>query len=111
MRGTGIHAILIEPGPITSRIRQNAAIQFERWINTDASPRKDEYEALKGRLYTESGPDRFELPASAVKDKLIHAIESKRPRPRYYVTTPTHLMGTYKRVASTRALDWLLAKG
>ena len=33
MRGTGIHVVLIEPGPVTSRIRQNAIPHFERWID------------------------------------------------------------------------------
>jgi hypothetical protein len=46
-----------------------------------------------------------------VTKKLIHALESGRPRPRYYVTTPTYLMGTARRLLPTRMLDWLIAKG
>jgi NAD(P)-dependent dehydrogenase (short-subunit alcohol dehydrogenase family) len=89
MAGTGIHIILIEPGPITSAIRANAIPHFERWIDWNASARRDEYIPLRDRLYESRGPDRFELPARAVTAKLIHALESPRPRPRYYVTTPT----------------------
>ena len=63
------------------------------------------------RLYEDRGQDRFELPSSAVTKKLIHALEAPRPRPRYYVTTPTYLMGALKRVLPTRALDWLISKG
>ena len=110
MKDTGIHVILIEPGPVTSHIRKNAIPHFERWIDWEASPRAEAYRVgLKKRLYESSGPDRFELPASAVTKKLIHAIESPRPRPRYYVTTPTYLMGAMRRLLPTRLLDWILA--
>jgi len=46
-----------------------------------------------------------------VTRKLVHALESRRPRPRYYVTVPTHLMGTLRRLLPTRALDWVLSRG
>jgi NAD(P)-dependent dehydrogenase (short-subunit alcohol dehydrogenase family) len=112
MKGTGIDIILIEPGPITSRIRENSVAHFERHVNWQASPRADEYRSLLDRLYKQkTKPDAFELPASAVTKALIHACESPRPRPRYYVTTPTHLMGLARRILPTRALDWLVAKG
>ncbi|QEW24426.1 D-beta-hydroxybutyrate dehydrogenase [Roseovarius indicus] len=111
MRGTGIHVILIEPGPVTSKIRVNSIPHFERWIDWKGSARKEQYEGLLHRLYEDRGRDTFELPASAVTKKLVHALESPRPKPRYYVTTPTYLMGALKRVLPTRALDWLISKG
>ena len=111
MQGTGIHISLIEPGPVTSRIRANAIPHFEKWIDWEASARAPEYASLRGRLYESRGPDRFELPAQAVTKKLIHALESRRPRARYYVTTPTYLMGALRRLLPTRTLDWLIAKG
>jgi NAD(P)-dependent dehydrogenase (short-subunit alcohol dehydrogenase family) len=110
MRGTGIDLILIEPGPITSKIRQNAIPHFERWIDWQNSARAAEYASLRHRLYESRGPDRFELPAAAVTRALIRAVESPRPRPRYYVTTPTHAMGLLRRILPTRALDWLAGK-
>jgi NAD(P)-dependent dehydrogenase (short-subunit alcohol dehydrogenase family) len=111
MQGTGIDVILIEPGPIGTRIRQNAIPHFEKWIDWENSPRRDQYAVLRGRLYEKSGPDRFELPASAVTAKLIHALESRRPAARYFVTTPTYLMNLARRVLPTRALDWMIARG
>ena len=111
MRDTPIHVILVEPGPITSLIRQNSIPHFEKWIDWEASPRRAQYEgALIKRLYQDRGPDQFELPASAVSAKLVHALENPRPRPRYYVTTPTYVFGALKRLLPTRALDWILAK-
>ena len=112
MRGTGIHVVLIEPGPITSRIRQNAIPHFERWVDWERSPRADQYrKTLLKRLYETRGPDRFELPPAAVTKKLVRALESSNPAPRYYVTTPTYLAGALRRALPTRALDRLLAKG
>ncbi|RUS60283.1 SDR family NAD(P)-dependent oxidoreductase [Pseudorhodobacter sp. E13] len=111
LRGTGIHPILIEPGPITTKFRDNSAIQFKRWIKWDSSPRRAEYAEILERFENKAGPDRFELPASAVTDKLIHALESKRPRARYYVTIPTHVMGIARRLLPIWALDRILAGG
>lgn len=111
MRGTGIHVALIEPGPIPTRIRENSISHFERWIDWKNSARAEEYRSLLHRLYEpKQGPDRFELPCSAVTTKLVHALESPRPRGRYYVTNATHIMGLARRILPTSALDWLIAK-
>lgn len=111
MAGTGIHPILIEPGPITSRIRANAAAHFDRWIDWKSSARRDEYAPLVQRLHGPvQGPDRFELPASAVTVRLIAALESRRPRARYFVTKPTHVAALLRRLLPTRAIDWLLLR-
>lgn len=111
MRGTNINIITIEPGPITAKIRVNSIPHFERWIDWEASPRVEEYRAgLIKRLYADTAPDLFELPASAVTKKLVHALEARRPKPRYYVTTPTYIMGSLRRILPTRALDWVLSK-
>jgi len=112
MRGTGVNVILIEPGPVTSRLRIKAIPRFERWIDWQNSPRADEYEStMRPRLYDDSGAkDRFELPPEAVVKKLAHAVESPRPHPRYFVTTPTHIAGILRRILPTRALDWLTSR-
>lgn len=110
MEGTGIHCILIEPGPITSKIRENSIPHFEKWIDVASSPRQRQYDTLRERLYEDHGRDRFELPADAVTKKLIHAVTSPRPKPRYYITTPTHLMGFLRRILTTRALDRVIHK-
>jgi NAD(P)-dependent dehydrogenase (short-subunit alcohol dehydrogenase family) len=113
MAETGIDVVLIEPGPITSRIRENSRRPFETWIDWEGSARKAQYEAsLLERLYRDKDrPDTFELPPAAVTHKLIRALEAPRPRPRYRVTTPTHLMALARRVLTTRALDRIIARG
>lgn len=111
MADTSVKVILIEPGPITSKIRVNSIPHFERWIDWRASPRREQYEAtLLKRLYEQRGPDRFELPASAVTAKLLRALTTPHPAPRYFVTTPTYLMNLARRILPTRALDALIRR-
>jgi len=112
LRNSPIRVITIEPGPITARIRQNSRPHFEKWIDWEKSALRRVYEnALIPHLYDDSTErNRFELPASAVTARLVHALESPRPRPRYYVTVPTHAMGALRRALPTRALDWVLAR-
>ena len=112
LHGSNIHIVLIEPGPIGTRIRENSIPHFERWINWKESAERVLYESqLIPRLYEpDAKKDRFELPCSAVTDKLIHALEHARPKPRYYVTTPTFFTGVLKRMLSTRLLDKVLLK-
>jgi NAD(P)-dependent dehydrogenase (short-subunit alcohol dehydrogenase family) len=112
MRDTNIKIILIEPGPIGTKIRENSIPHFEKWVDWKKSPRRAQYElGLIKRLYKPKlRPDAFELPASAVTAKVIRALESPDPKPRYYITTPTHVMGLLRRILSTRALDWVIAR-
>ncbi len=107
-----LEVILIEPGPINTQIRENSIPPFEQWINWEKSAQRERYEnQLRPRLYHPSEKkDRFELPPGAVTEKLIHALESPRPKPRYHVTTPTRIAGILKRLLSTRALDKVLLK-
>ena len=108
MADTPVKVILIEPGPIGTRIRLNSIPHFETWIDWQASPRAEQYrQTLLRRLYEPSAKkDRFELPPRAVSEKIAHALESRTPRPRYYVTTPTYIAGIGRRLLPTRALDW-----
>ncbi|WP_370400138.1 SDR family NAD(P)-dependent oxidoreductase [Sulfitobacter sp. JB4-11] len=111
MHGTGVQISLIEPGPVTSKIRVNSISHFERWIDWEASARADQYRSsLLKRLYHSDGPDRFELPPDAVLKRLVHALEAPRAKPRYYVTTPTYFAGALRRVLPTRALDWVMRR-
>ncbi|MEZ5675222.1 Short-chain dehydrogenase [Thalassovita litoralis] len=113
MRDTNIQVVLLEPGPVTSRIRANSVPYFEKWIDWESSPRAQQYrDSLIPRLYAQKeGKDMFELPPSAVTAKVLRILNTPSPRPRYYVTTATYIMGTLRRILPTRMLDWLLAKG
>ncbi|SFE45775.1 SDR family NAD(P)-dependent oxidoreductase [Roseivivax sediminis] len=107
LKGTGIDIVLIEPGPITTEFRANAVRAFERWIDWEKSPRADEYRShLLDKLYR--GSDGKSWPASAVTDVLIRALDARRPKARYTVTTPAHLGAFAARILPARLLDRLL---
>ena len=112
LSGSGIHVILIEPGPITSDIRVKSQPHFEKWIDHENSVWAEDYRTVGiPRLYAETGkPDPFELPASAVTDVVAKALDAKRPRARYRITTPTKVFWILKRLLTTRALDRLLVR-
>ena len=112
LRHTPIKVVLIQPGPITTRFRVNSLPHFERWIQWQDSALRTIYEtSIIPRLEVEELPPTFgELPPSRVTRKLVHALESRRPKPRYLVTTPTYLLAALKRVLTTRAMDRLLVR-
>lgn len=111
MADTDIHIVTLNTGPVTSKIRVNSIPHFEKWIDWRNSPRAALYESsLLKRLYEDRGPDRFELPPSAVTRKLVLALESARPRPRYFITTPTWIMSASKRMLPTFLLDRMINK-
>jgi NAD(P)-dependent dehydrogenase (short-subunit alcohol dehydrogenase family) len=110
LAGTSIHPVLIEPGPVTSRFRANAFAAYKRNIDVENSVHREKYLATEKRLTREGPAVPFTLPPEAVLNKVIKALESDAPRPRYYVTVPTYLFGTLKRVLSTSAMDRILLK-
>lgn len=105
---TDIHVSLIEPGPVHSRFRANCFAAFKRHINVRDSPFREQYQVVEKRLASDDQGGRFTLPESAVLEKLLHALESPQPKPRYYVTLPTHLLGFLKRILSSRMMDRVL---
>lgn len=108
---TDIHISLIEPGPVTSKFRENAYQRFLDNIDIPNSPFRSTYEAVQKRLgNNQDSNDPFTLGPEAVLDKVVHALESKRPKARYYVTIPTYLFGYLRRILPTRALDWILLR-
>ena len=110
LHGSGIRVSLIEPGPISSRFRENGLAKFKQNIDAENSVHRDNYQAMLARLAKEGPTTGFTLPPEAVLEKVIHALESPRPRARYAVTTPTKVFGVLRRILSTHQLDWLLRR-
>ena len=107
---TDIDVVLIEPGPIESQFRHNALIKLKENIDTDSSFHAEKYQAVLKRLEKEGPAVPFTLPPEAVLSKVLHALESRSPKPHYYVTFPTYLFAFLKRVLPTRWLDKVIKK-
>jgi short-subunit dehydrogenase len=110
LRDTGIKVSLIEPGPIESKFRANSLIALKENIDIKGSVHRDLYKKNIARLEKKRAAVPFTLPAEAVLKKVIHALESPNPKARYYVTFPTYLFGTLRRLLPTKWLDNLLSK-
>ncbi len=110
LSGTGIRVILIEPGPIVSRFRENCLPHFEKHIDWRNSVHRARYEGQLARLRTPGPAAPFTLGPEAVVDKLLHALESPFPQARYPVTVPAVAFGWLKRFLSTRMMDWVLMR-
>ena len=110
LHGTGIQVSLIEPGPITSRFRDNCLPHFEHHIAWQDSVHRRQYEAQMARLRQPGPAAPFTLAPEAVLARLVHALESRRPRPRYPVTVPAVLFWWLKRLLPVRAMDWVLMR-
>ncbi len=111
LQGSGIHVSLIEPGPIATDFVPTALKHFRKNIDIESSAHAEKYAEqlarMEGSRQTSAG--RFRLGPEAVLDKLVHAVESERPKAHYYVTTPTHLMAGLKRAMPQRLLDPILS--
>ena len=112
LKGTGVDLILVEPGPIRTRIRENGYANFKKWITWQGTRLEHLYEnALIPRLAAINPPrDTFELMPDAVTDAVVHAATAPKPRVRYRITTATKLMALIKRITTSRGFDRVSAR-
>ncbi len=110
LAGSGVYVSLIEPGPIRSRFRDNAYALYLKNIEPEGSCHRNQYMKMEARLLKQGPATPFTLGPEAVLERVIHALEAKRPQARYYVTFPTYLFGFLKRLLPTSWLDELLRR-
>ena len=107
MMGTEIYPILLNTGPISSHFRQTALVKLRENVDIEHSRFKKYYSrALEGK----SKKVPFSREADVVAETLYHIVMAKRPKPRYYITKATYLLGYLKRMLSTSLLDKILKK-
>lgn len=106
---TDIFLCTINTGPVRSNFRKNAIINFKRNVNFEDSIFKKEYEDELLTVKEKDG-DFFTKDSVVVIKNIVHALESKKPQPRYYNTLATHLLGAFKRTLTTSLLDKILRK-
>lgn len=99
LRGTDIHVSTLNTGPVTSRFRVNSIPHFERWINWESSAIADRYKSeLLPFLYEPGPPTPFDREPIAVTRRVIHALESRKPRARYLITPASHIAEAVNRI-------------
>ncbi len=109
LAGSGIRVVLIEPGPIETRFLENAMAAARANIDIDGSVHSDKYRAIIASM-ERGGKQLFKLQPQSVAQKLVEAVEGRRPKRRYYVTIPTYVIVAMRRLAPTALMDWFAAR-
>ena len=107
LEGTNIYPVLLNTGPITSNFRKTAMKKLKENIDIENSIFRDDYhKSLKADKTTVP----FNEEAISVA-KVVHKIViAKKPKPRYYITKATYILGYLKRFISSTLLDRVLLK-
>jgi len=107
LHGTNIYPVLLNTGPVTSHFRETAMKKLRENIDIEHSIFKEKYEK---NLNADKSTVPFNLEADAVAKIVYTIILAQHPKPRYYITKATYLLGYLKRVLSTTLMDKLLLK-
>lgn len=110
LEGSGVHASLIEPGPVTSKIASNGLAWFLKNIDIENSVHRADYQAQLARLQAGGSVSRLKPGPEVVHAALRHALLSQRPRPHYVVTVPARIGVVLKRILPASALYRVLAR-
>ncbi len=106
LKGTGIFVSIIEPGPIRTRFVEHALANFRTTVDIEGSAHRETYLARLAAM-EKGGKSTFKLEPESVAWKLVHAVESAKPKRRYMVTVPTYMAAIGKRVLPAPLSDWL----
>ncbi len=108
LKDTNIYQVLLNTGPITSHFRQTAIQKLQENVDIEHSVFKDKYLSSIQEGTQKKVP--FKEDATSVASVVHKIILANKPKPRYYITKATYLLGYFKRVLSTSLLDKLLMK-
>ncbi len=107
LQDTSIYPVLLDTGPITSHFRENAMKKLRENIDMEHSVFNQKYQKS---LSADKSKVPFNEEAVFVA-KIVHKIVlTDKPKPRYYITKATYLLGYLKRLLSTAVLDKILLK-
>ncbi len=107
LKETNIYPVILNTGPITSHFRENALKKLKKNVDIEHSLFTEKYHKS---LSADKSKVPFNEEAISVA-KVVHKIVlTEKPKPRYYITKATYLLGYAKRVLSTAVLDRILLK-
>jgi NAD(P)-dependent dehydrogenase (short-subunit alcohol dehydrogenase family) len=111
LRGSGLAVSLVEPGPIETAFRKNAFEHGREHLNTGQSRFSKIYEGQARRKMAKGfrSSDPFTVPPEAVARRIVHALESSRPRRHYPITLTARAMYYLRRVLPEALKDWLMS--
>jgi len=107
LKDTNIYPVLLNTGPITSHFRENALEKLKENVDIEHSIFNKKYQKS---LKIDKSKVPFNEEAISVAKVVYKIILAEKPKPRYYITKATYLLGYLKRVVSTTILDKVLLK-
>jgi short-subunit dehydrogenase len=105
-----IYVITINTGPVHSNFRKNATQKFYEHIEGKPSVFEEAYKKELLPYEGKKKKDPFTKESDVVIANILKALEAHKPRPRYYNTLATHLLGGLKRLLPSALLDKILLK-
>jgi len=107
LKDTNIYPVLLNTGPITSSFRKTAMQKLQDNVEIENSVFSEAYQK---NLQAKKSSVPFNEEAISVAKVVEKIILAKKPKPRYYITKATYLLGYLKRLLSTTRLDNILSK-
>jgi len=107
LNGSNIYPVLLNTGPITSHFRENAMQKLREKVDIEHSIFKEKYQKS---LNADKSEVPFNKEAVAVAEVVHQIVLTEKPKPRYYITKATYLLGYLKRLLSSSVLDKILLK-
>ncbi len=110
LKEAGIAVSIVEPGPIKTKFRDSAIEHGRTHLDVEGSTFSAGYKRRFAHTKEEHEPLRapFTKPPEAVASKVLHAVESARPRIRYPVTFPAYAGEWMRRFAPYGLIDHLM---
>lgn len=106
---SGISVSLLEPGPIETEFLASTLARFKAEVDVEKSAHRDYYRRRMADM--EAGAkSRLKLGPGAVVAKLVHAVESPKPKARYRIGLATQGAAVLKRLLPDAVLDRIVAR-
>lgn len=109
LRGSPIRVALVNPGPVKSRFRDNSLQNFDAEVRASGT-HAAEYARLRAMTGARKDDQPFTAGPEAVAERIARALESPRPKARYYVTSPAYILSAARCILPTAWLDAVLAR-
>lgn len=111
LRGTGVSVSIVEPGPIATDFRKNSGDLARSQLPFVQSRFAERYrQRAEGTDPERKLSHAFTKPPEAVAAKILHALESPRPRIRYPVTLVAYAVPWLARLLPASVMDTIMAR-
>ena len=107
LKDTNIYPIILNTGPISSSFRKTAMRKLKENVDIEDSVFKEKYIQNLAKKKSEVPFNEEPIAVAKVVEKIIL---TSKPKPRYYITKATYILGYLKRILSTLALDRILSR-